>query len=102
MQSLSSKRNAISNPILSGLRAAFIHSTAPSQAKWKNKWGSEAHSRNDPSKEYGKYAKRVKRAEAKRILRGLHSMNMSAKVLFQEGVSSWDAWRKKEWENIDQ
>lgn len=22
-------------------------------------------------------------------------MNMSAKVLFQEGVSSWDAWRKK-------
>lgn len=95
MQSLSSKRNAISNPILSGLRAAFIHSTAPSQAKWKNKWGSEAHSRKDPSKEYGKYSKRVKRAEAKRILRGLHSMNMSAKVLFQEGVSSWDAWRKK-------
>lgn len=105
MQSLSSKRNAINNPILSGLRAAFIHSTALSQAKWKDKWGSDAHStsnpskdadsRSDPSKQYGKYAKRVKRAEARRILRGIHSMNMSAKVLFQEGVSSCDAWRKK-------
>lgn len=95
MQSLSVKRSTINNPILSGLRAAFIHSTAPSQAKWKSKWSSDAHSRSDPSKEYGKYAKRVKRAEARRILKGMHSMNMSAKVLFQEGVSSWDAWRKK-------
>uniref|UniRef100_A0A0D6R4G7 J domain-containing protein n=1 Tax=Araucaria cunninghamii TaxID=56994 RepID=A0A0D6R4G7_ARACU len=82
-------------PLLSDLGAACLHSTAPSQAKWRNKWSSEVHGSTDPLKKYGKYEKRILRAEANKALKRLQNMKMPPRKSFQAGMPKWNAWRKQ-------
>eukprot|EP00252_Welwitschia_mirabilis_P016277 TRINITY_DN35905_c0_g1_i1.p1 TRINITY_DN35905_c0_g1~~TRINITY_DN35905_c0_g1_i1.p1 ORF type:complete len:277 (-),score=47.15 TRINITY_DN35905_c0_g1_i1:204-1034(-) len=81
--------------VVTTLRAAFIHSTSFSQAKWRSKFGFDAHSGKDLAKEYRRYLRRQHRSDLKKIFRAVDGVNTASKQQFQKCRSTWSAYRKR-------
>ncbi|XP_031475511.1 uncharacterized protein LOC116247470 [Nymphaea colorata] len=101
MQILKSRNLAVFLcPFSSPYGNACFHSTPSSFAKWKNKWEADRGRGQEPSKNYVRYATRLKRTNAKKALRDLLSKSTS-KFSFQDDDMSWsfDGWEQEEKKN---